>query len=74
METLCEYRVSHRILAFSLVYFKVGPKTLYYKGILPKMARRNSPFLYFFLMHIHIFMLCRDFEWIPIKIEFFMNF
>ena len=25
-------------------------------------------------MHIHVFMLCRNFEMIPIKIIFFMNF
>ena len=39
-----------------------------------KCQGENSPFLYFFLMHIHVLILCRKFELIPIKIGFFMNF
>ena len=31
-------------------------------------------FYNFFLMHIHLLMLRRKFQLIPIKIEFFMNF
>ena len=30
--------------------------------------------LIFSLIHIHVFMLCSNFELIPIKIGFFMNF
>ena len=37
-----------------------------------KIARRE--FLGDFLMHIHVLMLCRKFELIPIKFGFFMNF
>ena len=39
-----------------------------------KWQRENSSFLLHFLMHIHVLMLCRKFESIPIKIGFFMNF
>ena len=31
-------------------------------------------FYNFFLIHIHVLMLCRKFEQIPIKIGFFTNF
>ena len=58
---------------------KIGPKSLYYStGILAKFHQKwlgeNSPFLYFFLIHIHVLMLCRKFEIILIKFGFFMNF
>ena len=58
---------------------KIGPKTLYYStGYLAKFHQKrlgkNSPFLLHFLIHIHVLMLCRKFELIPIKIGFFMNF
>ena len=44
------------------------------QGILTKYQGENSQFLYFFLIHIHVFMLCKKFELIPIKLRFFMNF
>ena len=58
---------------------KIGPKSLYYStGSLAKFRQKwlgeNSPFLSHFLMHIHVFMLCRKFELILIKIGFFTNF
>ena len=58
---------------------KIGPKTLYYStGSLAKFHQKwqgeNSPFLLYFLMHIHVLMLCRKFELIPIKIGFFYEF
>ena len=58
---------------------KIGPKSLYYSTrslakFHQKWLGENSSFLYFFLMHIHVFMLCRKFEMILIKIGFFMNF
>ena len=39
-----------------------------------KWQGENSSFLLHFLMHIHVLMLSRKFEPIPIKIGFFMNF
>ena len=39
-----------------------------------KWQGENSPFLLYFLIHIHVLMLCRKFELIPIKIEFFTIF
>ena len=39
-----------------------------------KWQGENSPFLLHFLIHILVLMLCRKFELIPIKIEFFTNF
>ena len=62
-----------------LSYSKIWPKTLYYSTwsstkFHQKWQGENSPFLYFFLIHIHVHMLCRKFELIPIKIEFFTNF
>ena len=39
-----------------------------------KLKRANSSFQYFFLIHIHVLMLCFKFELIPIKFEFFTNF
>ena len=58
---------------------KIGSKSLYYSTwsqakFHEKWQGENSPFLYFFLMHIHVLMLCRNFELIPVKIEFFTNF
>ena len=58
---------------------KIGQKTLYYStGSLAKFHQKwqgeNSPFLYFFLIHIHVLMLNIKFELIPIKIGFFTNF
>ena len=38
------------------------------------MEEENSLFLLHFLIHIHVLMLCRKFEVIPIKIGFFTNF
>ena len=61
------------------IYSKIGPKALYYStGSSAKFHQKwvgeNSSFLYFFLMHIHVLMLCRNFEPIPIKNRFFTNF
>ena len=58
---------------------KTGPKTLYYStGLLAKFHQKwlgeNSPFLLHFLMHIHVPMLCRNFELILIKFVFLTNF
>ena len=58
---------------------KIGPKTLYYSTwsrakFHQKQLGENYPFLLHFLMHIHVLMLCRKFELIPIKIGFFTNF
>ena len=39
-----------------------------------KWLEENSPFLYFFLIHIHVFMLYFKSELIPFKIGFFTNF
>ena len=52
---------------------------LYYSTVIlakfhQKSKVENSPFLYFFFMHIHVLMLCRKFELIPIKFRFFTNF
>ena len=58
---------------------KIRPKTMYYStGTLAKVHQKwqgeNSLFLLHFLMHIHVLILCRKFELIPIKIVFFTNF
>ena len=58
---------------------KIGPKTMYYStGSLVKFHQKlkfeHSPFLYFFLMHIHVLMLNIKFDLIAIKIEFFYKF
>ena len=58
---------------------KIWPKTLYYNtGSLAKFHQKwqgeNSLFLLHFLIHIHVLMLCRKFELIPIKIGFYINF
>ena len=39
-----------------------------------KWQGENSQFLLHFLIHIHVLMLCRKFEVIPIKIGIFTNF
>ena len=62
-----------------LICSKIWSKSLYYStGSLAKFHQKwqgdNSSFLLHFLMHIHVLMLCRKFELIPIKIEFFTNF
>ena len=54
---------------------KIRAKTLYYStGSSAKFHQKwvgeNSPFLLHFLMHIHVLMLCRNFEPILIKIGF----
>ena len=59
--------------------FKVAPKSgqrpcTIVQGIHEKWLGEKSPFLYFFLMHIHVFMLCRKFELISIKIGFLKKF
>ena len=38
-----------------------------------KWLGENSPFLKFFLIHIHVLMLSRNFELISIKIGEFLN-
>ena len=58
---------------------KIGPNTLYYSTwswakFCQKLLEENSQFLLHFLIHIHLLMFCRNFELIPIKIGFFMNF
>ena len=60
-------------------YSKIGPKSLYYSTgssakFCQKCQEENSAFLYFFLIHIHVLMLCFKFEVIPIRTEFFTNF
>ena len=57
---------------------KIRPKSLYYStGSLAKFHQKwlgeKSPFLLHFLIHIHVLMLHRNFELIPIKIDFFLN-
>uniref|UniRef100_A0A1X7T626 Uncharacterized protein n=1 Tax=Amphimedon queenslandica TaxID=400682 RepID=A0A1X7T626_AMPQE len=48
---------------------------LYITGYLAKKSQRgNSLFLQFFPMHIHVFILCRKFELIPIKFGFLQIF
>ena len=54
---------------------KIRSKSLYYStGSLAKFHQKwqgeNSPFLLHFLIHIHVLMLYRKFELIPIKIGF----
>ena len=62
-----------------LICSKIGPKTMYYysTGSLAKFHQKlkfeHSPFLYFFLMHIHVLMLNIKFDLILIKIEFFIG-
>ena len=58
---------------------KIRSKSLYYSTwsrakFHQNWQGENSPFLFYFLMHIHLLMLCRKFELIPIKIGFFTNF
>ena len=58
---------------------KIRSKTLYYStGTLSKFCQKlqgeNYQFLLEFLIHIHVLMLCRKFEMIPIKIGFFYEF
>ena len=58
---------------------KIGSKSLYYSTVIlakfhQKRKVENSPFLYFFLVHIQVLMLFIKFEIIPIKIGFFMIF
>ena len=58
---------------------EIGLKTVYYSTqswvkFHQKWLGKIFPFLYFFLIHIHVLMLCRKFELIPIKIEFYTNF
>ena len=57
---------------------KIVSKSLYYSTVSVKFHQNwqgeNSPFLLHFLFHIHVLMLCRKFELIPIKIGFFNEF
>ena len=58
---------------------KIWQKSLYYSTwslakFHQKWLRENSPFLLHFLMHIHVLILYRNFELIPIKTEFFYEF
>ena len=48
--------------------------TIWPKGILTIITRREFSIFIIFLMHIHVLMLCRKFELILIKIGFLMNF
>ena len=63
--------------------FKVAPKSgqspcTIVQGLWPNVIKiekkRILHFYNFFLIHIHVLMLCRNFELIPIKIGFLMNF
>ena len=79
VESLSSFRSRLNFLRFFKSYSKIGPKSLYYSTVILAKFRQkskveNSPFLYFFLMHIHVLMLRRKFELIPIKIEFFTIF
>ena len=61
------------------IFPKIGLKSLYYStGSLAKFHQKcqgeNSLFLFHFLIHIHVHMLCRKFELILIKIGFFYEF
>ena len=79
-------RVFSNLITFSDVHVhviricsKIGPKSLYYSTMSlvefhEKLQGEKSPFLLHFLMHIHVLMLCRKFELIPIKIGFFKKF
>ena len=54
---------------------KIESKTLYYNtGYMAKFHQKwqgeNSPFLLHFLIHMHVLMLRRKFEVIPIKMDF----
>ena len=57
-------------------YSKIRPKSLYYysTGSLAKFWQKWLGDKFPFLIHIHVLMLSRKFELIPIKIGFFMNF
>ena len=63
-------------IGFFLNYSKIGPKTMGYNstGFLAKFCQKlnlgNSFILLHFLIHIHVLMLCRKFELIPIKLDF----
>ena len=66
-----------------LRFFKVTPKsgkspctnsTVILAKFHQKSKVENSPFLYFFFMYIHVLMLRRKFELIPIKFRFFTIF
>ena len=81
--TLCrKFELIPIIIGFSTIFLscsKIGLKSLYYStGSLAKFHQKcqgeNSVFLYFFLIHIHVLMLCRKFELIPIIIGFFYEF
>ena len=52
----------------------MGYSTVILAKFCQKGKDENSLFLYFFLIHIHVLMLCRKFELIPIKFRFFTNF
>ena len=66
-----------------LQIFKVAQKSsqspcTIVQGLRPNFIKiykeRILHFYNFFLMHIHVLMLCRKFELIPINIEFFYEF
>ena len=44
------------------------------QGISSKMAKKEFSIFIIFLMQIHVFILCRNFELFPIKIGFVTNF
>ena len=52
------------------MYYSTGSLAEFHQ----KWLRKKSPFLLHFLIHIHVLMLCRKFELIPIKIGFLWIF
>ena len=79
VEILSQFRSKLDFLQIFKVAQKSGqrPCTIvqgHQPNFIEKWLGENSPFLYFFLMHIHVLKLCRNFEPIPIKISFFTNF
>ena len=50
-------------------------RSKYYKySVTSKIAMKEFFIFIIFLIHIHVLMLCRKFELIPINIGFFTNF
>ena len=74
--------IVYMYLQYLYVYIKMHIHILcYYYYVISLEFFRQRPqrivlkvSLLHFLMHIHVLMLCRNFELISIKIGFFMNF
>ena len=73
---VCIFKVIQKFTKSPCRYFvKIGqsPYTIVH-GLWSKMAKREFSIFIIFLMHIHVLMLCRKFELIPIKFGFLRIF